>query len=407
MTARENVMVGAQAHQRRGFATRALRLPGAVAEDREAREEAGRLLRLIGIEEWAETPAADLPAGIRRLLEIARALATRPRLLLLDEPAAGLNATETRELVQTLYRVRDGGITVLVVEHDMGLVMEVSDEIVVIDRGRKIAEGPPRMIQKDPVVIAAYLGEEVETMSETPRRGSGRRRWQGRPPDLSIRAGYGKAEVLHDVDLSVGEGELVALIGANGAGKSTLLKTIVGLVPQRSGTISSAAPASAPRGPSASCADGVALVPEGRLLFGPMTVRENLELGAYALPAASGAPWPARAAQRVDELFPVLAERADQPAETLSGGEQQMLAVGRALMSRRRGCCCSTSRRSGSRPRSSPRSSRRSRCCARDGVTILLVEQDARLALKHADRGSVMRTGRVVLEGPGRRAARR
>jgi branched-chain amino acid transport system ATP-binding protein len=162
MSALENVMVGAQAHQRAGFAAAALRLPSANADDRVAAAEAARLMRLIGIDEWAQTPAADLPSGIRRLLEIARALATQPRLLLLDEPAAGLNAAETAELVHTLYRVRDSGITVLVVEHDMGLVMEVSDEIVVIDRGRKIAEGPPRMIQKDPVVIAAYLGEEVD-----------------------------------------------------------------------------------------------------------------------------------------------------------------------------------------------------------------------------------------------------
>jgi branched-chain amino acid transport system ATP-binding protein len=159
MSATENVMVGAQARRKPGFAAAALRLPWEVSGDVECAEEAGRLLRLIGVEEWARSLAADLPAGIRRLLEIARALATGPKMLLLDEPAAGLNASETKELVSTLYRVRDRGITVLVVEHDMGLVMEVSDEIVVLDRGRKIAEGPPRMIQKDPVVIAAYLGE--------------------------------------------------------------------------------------------------------------------------------------------------------------------------------------------------------------------------------------------------------
>lgn len=161
MSTRENVMVGAHARQRAGFLSAALRLPRATSEDRDAGAEADRLLRLIGIDAWSRTLAADLPAGIRRLVEIARALATGPRLLLLDEPAAGLNAAETRELVETLNRIRDGGVTVLVVEHDMGLVMEVSDEIVVIDRGAKIAEGPPRMIQMDPAVVAAYLGEEV------------------------------------------------------------------------------------------------------------------------------------------------------------------------------------------------------------------------------------------------------
>ncbi|TLM97500.1 MAG: ABC transporter ATP-binding protein [Actinobacteria bacterium] len=160
MTALDNVAVGAHSRDRGGFVRAAFRLPGAVGDYRTATQTALRLMRMLGIEKWADTPAADLPAGIRRLVEIARALATTPTLVLLDEPAAGLNGSETRELKDALFRIRDLGITVLIVEHDMGLVMDVSDEIVVIDRGRKIAEEPPRMIQMDPAVIAAYLGVE-------------------------------------------------------------------------------------------------------------------------------------------------------------------------------------------------------------------------------------------------------
>jgi len=161
LTATENVLVGMHTRLRTGLLGGAFHLPWTVREERRAAERAAQLLRLVGAESYAHTKAADIPHGMRRLLEIARALAAEPRLLLLDEPAAGLNNRETQGLAETLYRIRDEGVTLVVVEHDMGLVMEVSEEIVVLDRGRKIAEGPPMLIQKDSAVIEAYLGEEV------------------------------------------------------------------------------------------------------------------------------------------------------------------------------------------------------------------------------------------------------
>jgi branched-chain amino acid transport system ATP-binding protein len=194
-------------------------------------------------------------------------------------------------------------------------------------------------------------------------------------------------------------GELVALIGANGAGKTTLLKTVVGAISPMGGSVSYAGEDISGSRPEVLVSRGIALVPEGRMLFGEMTVAENLELGAYATRRRERSGRTKERLDRVHELFPVLAERAGQPAETLSGGEQQMLAVGRALMSGPR-LLLLDEPSLGLAPKVIAEIFSALEVLRGDGVTVLLVEQDARLALKHADRGYVMRTGRVVLEGP-------
>jgi branched-chain amino acid transport system ATP-binding protein len=212
-----------------------------------------------------------------------------------------------------------------------------------------------------------------------------------------VHAGYGHVEVVRGVDLFVDEGELVALIGANGAGKTTLLKTIVGLLPVAAGSVSYAGHPVARARPERLVREGVALVPEGRMLFGTMSVRENLELGAYVA-RGQRAKAVAEGLERVQALFPVLGERSEQAASTLSGGEQQMLAVGRALMSAPR-LLLLDEPSLGLAPKVVGEIFAALDALRAQGVTVLLVEQDARLALRHADRGYVMRTGRIVLEG--------
>jgi len=160
MSVAENVMVGCHARTRAGLFGAALRLPGVTAEDRAIRTKACDLLAMVGLADQASLPAASLPIGSQRLLEIARALASDPQALLLDEPAAGLNTQETRRLGELLLTVKKQGITIMLVEHDMELVMDISDEIAVLNFGRNIARGTPAQIQANPDVIAVYLGED-------------------------------------------------------------------------------------------------------------------------------------------------------------------------------------------------------------------------------------------------------
>ncbi|TNF72538.1 MAG: ABC transporter ATP-binding protein [Bacteroidetes bacterium] len=160
MTVLENVMVGMHLRSKGGFFSSALKLPWVFREERRIREESREWLRFVGLHDHTDRIAGSLPFGNQRILELARALASKPQLLMLDEPAAGLNMRETQDMVQLISRIRDLDITVVLVEHDMDLVMEVSERVTVLDQGRKIAEGDPEAIRKDEAVLKAYLGEE-------------------------------------------------------------------------------------------------------------------------------------------------------------------------------------------------------------------------------------------------------
>lgn len=159
MTVLENVMLGLHTRSRSGIFSCAFKMPGQIREEKYIKEKGLQWLEFTGLADCADLTACSLPFGMGRLLEISRALAVEPQIILMDEPAAGLNSRETAELARLILRIKGMGITVVLVEHDMELVMDICDSIIVLNLGKKLACGTPREIQENPAVIAAYLGE--------------------------------------------------------------------------------------------------------------------------------------------------------------------------------------------------------------------------------------------------------
>jgi branched-chain amino acid transport system ATP-binding protein len=361
-------------------------------------EIAASLLAFVGYKGALECPADALAHVDKRLVEIARALAVRPSVLALDEPAAGLNAEDTAAIGALLRKLAAAGIAVILVEHDMDLVMGVSNHVIVLDAGAKIAEGTPAQVAANPAVLEAYLGA-----GEQRERGRKQAAAMAPKPLLTVTAlsaGYGAAPVVQRAGLDIAAGELVAVLGANGAGKSTLMRALSGLLRPIEGEVRFLGERIEQFPGDRIAREGLVLVPEGRQVFPELSVIDNLRLGAYARRSTAEA----RMIDSLLERFPSLKARQHQRAGLLSGGEQQMLAIARGLMARPQVLMLDEPSL-GLAPKLLENLYDLLAELRDEGTTILLVDQMAQLALSVADRAYVLQSGAFTHSGTAREVA--
>ena len=368
-----------------------------LAADPHVEDRARAIGERVGLGQVLQRRPNTLPFADLRRLELAKAMARNPKVLLVDEPFAGLTAAEVADFSELIDGFRRDGHAVLLVDHNVKGVAALVDRVLAMYLGQHVAEGTAEEVMRDETVRRVYLGGRIETHE----RGEFERR--GGTPLLEVRdlrVLYGKAQALDGVSLHVHEGEFVSVVGLNGAGKTTLFNAISGLLPYsgevRWGgeTLRGHSPASIARG-------GIVQCPESRELFGDMSVRENLDLGGQHLE-------PEARRQQLDwllGLFPILQERQKQAARTLSGGEQQMLAIARALMTKPK-LLILDEPTLGLAPVILEQISKALQLLRETTpITVLLGEQNVTFALPHADRMYVLEHARIVWEGSPARFA--
>jgi ABC-type branched-subunit amino acid transport system ATPase component len=358
-----------------------------------AREIAAR----VGLGAVMHRRPGTLPFADLRRLELAKAVARNPKVVLVDEPFAGLTGPEVAAFSALIASFRAEGHAVLLVDHNVKGVAALVDRVLAMYLGEHVAEGSAEEVMRNETVRRVYLGGEIKLASRPERAAA------NAPPLLEVVGAsvlYGKAQALEDVSIHVAEGEFVSVVGLNGAGKTTLFNAISGLVPH-GGDIRFGGASLRGRKPGQIARAGVVQCPESRELFGSMSVQDNLDLGGQHQP-------PEASVKRLEwlfELFPILRSRARQAARTLSGGEQQMLAIARALMMQPR-LLILDEPTLGLAPVILEQLSRAlERLRQTTDITVLLGEQNVTFALPHADRVYVLEHARIVWEGTPTRFA--
>ncbi len=352
------------------------------------------VLETCGLADKAALPGSSLRLLDLKRLELARALSVNPSLILLDEVAAGLNGRDLDDVIELIRTISAQGRSLILVEHVEGVVASLVDRVLVIDWGKVIAEGTPAQVAADPRVREVYLGGGQDA-APSAQAGTAQRSSTPLLSASGLSTNYGDIVALRDVSLDVDEGEIVAVLGANGAGKSTLAGTLSGLLRPSSGRVMLGSRDVTGEPAFARNRDGLAHCPEGRKIFAELSVRENLLVTG---------PLRTRRAELqnrltgVYEIFPMLADMETRRAGALSGGQQQMLAIGRALMSTPRLLICDEISL-GLAPVAIDALYEALVRIRDRGVAVVLIEQNVHRSLRVADRVYVLQRGRVTYSG--------